>query len=98
MHRLTSSLPAYVCHVTRTWSRDTHSTMEESCFQQKFAGDKLVGWEEIPLTDWLQNLPTRCRLANLQGQLLHKNLRDNGEVTRLNLEHQSTGLGDLPRD
>ena len=26
MHRLTSSLPAYACHVTRTWSRDTHST------------------------------------------------------------------------
>ena len=39
---------------------------------------------------WLQR--------NLQGQLLQKNLRDNGEVTRLNLEHQSTGLGDLPRD
>ena len=39
-----------------------------------------------------------CWLANHQGQLLHKHLRDNGEVTRLNLEHQSTGLGDLPRD
>ena len=32
MHRLMSSLPAYACHVTRTWSRDTHSTVEESCF------------------------------------------------------------------
>ena len=39
-----------------------------------------------------------CWLANHQGQLLHKHLRDNGEVTRLNLEHPSTGLGDLPRD
>ena len=37
MHRLTSSLPAYACHMTLTWSRDTHSTMEESCFQQKFS-------------------------------------------------------------
>ena len=26
MHRLTSSLSAYACHMTRTWSRDTHST------------------------------------------------------------------------
>ena len=46
---------------------------------QKFTGDKLVGQEiffrKIPLTDWLQSLPTRCRLANLQGQLLHKNLK-----------------------
>ena len=37
MHHLTSSLPAYACHVTWTWSHDTHSTMGESCFQQKFA-------------------------------------------------------------
>ena len=28
MHRLTSSLPAYACHVTQTWSRDAHLTME----------------------------------------------------------------------
>ena len=80
----------------------TGSPITEVYRLQKFTGDKLVGQEvffrKIPLTDWLQNLPTRCRLANLQGQLLHKNLRDNGEVTRVNLEHQSTGLGDLPRD
>ena len=24
------------CHMTQTWSRDTLSTMEELCFQQKF--------------------------------------------------------------
>ena len=80
----------------------TGSPVTEVYRLQKFTGDKLVGQEvlfrKIPLTDWLQNLPTRCRLANLQGQLLLKNLRDNGEVTRVNLEHQSTGLGDLPRD
>ena len=80
----------------------TGSPVTELYQLQKFTGDKLVGQEvffrKIPLTDWLQNLRTRCRLANLQGQLLHKNLRDNGEVTRVNLEHQSTGLGDLPRD
>ena len=80
----------------------TGSPVTEVYQLQKFTGDKLVGQEvffrKIPLTDWLQNLPTRCRLANLQGQLLHKNLRDNGEVTRVNLEHRSTGLGDLPRD
>ena len=37
MHRLTSSLPAYAFHVTRTWSHDMHSTIEKSCFQQKFS-------------------------------------------------------------
>ena len=40
MHHETSSLPAYACHVTRTWSRDTHSTMEESCFEQKFSSEE----------------------------------------------------------
>ena len=34
---ITSSL---CCHVTRTWSRDMHSTMEESCFQQKFSSEE----------------------------------------------------------
>ena len=35
-----SSLSAYACHVTWTRSRDMHSTMEESCFQQKFSREK----------------------------------------------------------
>ena len=40
MHRLMSSLPAYACHMTQTWSHDTPSTMEESCFQQKFSSEE----------------------------------------------------------
>ena len=49
MHRLMSSLPAYACHVTQTWSRDTHSTMEESCFQQKmtiYYSTPIFNWQE----------------------------------------------------
>ena len=49
----------------------TGSPVTEVYRLQKFTGDELVGQEvffrKIPLTDWLQNLPTRCRLANLQG-------------------------------
>ena len=36
MHRLTSSLSAYACHVTRTWSRDTHSTWRNRVFNRSF--------------------------------------------------------------
>ena len=36
MHRLTSSLPAYACHVTRTWSCDTHSTWRNRVFNRSF--------------------------------------------------------------
>ena len=48
MHRLMSSLPAYACHMTRTWSRDTHSTMEESCLQQKFYEKKTPIYYSTP--------------------------------------------------
>ena len=36
MHHLTSSLSAYACHVTRTWSRDTHSTWRNRVFNRSF--------------------------------------------------------------
>ena len=48
MHRLMSSLPAYACHVTQTWSHDTLSTMEESCFQQKFSEKKTTIYYSAP--------------------------------------------------
>ena len=56
MHRLTSSLPAYACHVTRTWSRDTHATMEESCFQQKFEKERRVFIALHPLFNWQEEI------------------------------------------
>ena len=36
MHRLTSSLPAYACHVTWTWSHDTYSTWRNRVFNRSF--------------------------------------------------------------
>ena len=56
MHRLTSSLPAYVCHVTRTWSHDTHSTMEESCFQQKFSSEEDDYLFSTPIFNWQEEI------------------------------------------
>ena len=48
MHLLTSSLPAYACHVTRTWSRDTQSTMEESCFSTEVSENKTTIYLPTP--------------------------------------------------
>ena len=56
MHRLTSSLPAYACHVTRTWSRDTHLTMEESCFQQKFSSEEATIYYSTPIFNWQEEI------------------------------------------
>ena len=69
MHRLTSSLPAYACHVTRTWSRDTHSTMEESCFQQKFSGKKTTNYYSTPsLTGKKKSSKLVCWLKKLDDK------------------------------
>ena len=56
MHRLTSSLPAYACHVTLTWSRDTHSTMEESCFATEVNEKKTTFYYSNTLFNWQEDI------------------------------------------
>ena len=39
-----------------TWSRDTQSTMEESCFQQKFLKKRPVFITLHPLFNWQEDI------------------------------------------
>ena len=80
---------------------------------QRIAGDKLggqeVSTEKVASTNRLQSLLTDCGLTQPSLTVAHTKLvteptglvyrqRNNGEVTRLYLEHQDTGPACLPRD
>ena len=68
-----SSRPAYAGHLTQTWSRDTHSTMEELWFQHRsFYGKKTTIYYSTPFLTGKKKSSSSVGLKNLDDKRSQK--------------------------